>query len=78
MRHRINGLALIAAPVATAALASRQVSMAVPGAIDAAGRKVLTFVAKDPPGQRCIGDLQVAAEVANAYRMTIHLKTGGK
>jgi hypothetical protein len=50
-----------------------QVSMAVPGALDASGRKVLTFVAKDPPGQRCNGNLQVAAELANTYRVPIQL-----
>ena len=41
------------------------VSVAVPGAQTANGQKVLTFIAKDPPGQRCNGNLQVAAEVAN-------------
>ncbi len=37
------------------------------------GQKVLTFIAKDPPGQRCNGNLQVAAEVANTYRVPIQL-----
>jgi hypothetical protein len=69
MRRWIIGCALAAA--ATGALA--QVSMPVPGALDARGRKVLTFVAKDPPGQRCNGNVQVAAEVANAYRVPIQL-----
>jgi hypothetical protein len=49
------------------------VSRPVPGATDAAGRKVLTFIAKDPPGVRCNGNLQVAAEVANTYRVPIQL-----
>lgn len=49
------------------------VSMAVPGAQTANGQKVLTFIAKDPPGQRCNGNLQVAAEVANTYRVPIQL-----
>lgn len=49
------------------------VSMAVPGSTDAAGRKVLTFIAKDPPGVRCNGNLQVAAEIANTYRVPIQL-----
>ena len=49
------------------------VSMAVPGAKDASGRSVLTFIAKDPPGQRCNGNLQVAAEIANTYRVPIQL-----
>jgi hypothetical protein len=45
----------------------------VPGALDAAGRKVLTFVNKDPPGQRCNNNLQVASEIANVYRLPIQL-----
>jgi hypothetical protein len=45
----------------------------VPGAVDAAGRKVLTFVNKDPPGQRCNNNLQVASEIANVYRLPIQL-----
>ena len=69
LRRLFIGLTLAWAAVA----ASAQVSMAVPGAVDAAGRKVLTFVAKDPPGQRCNGNLQVAAELANTYRVPIQL-----
>ena len=69
MRRLMLGLAL----VATVACATAQVSMAVPGAVDTAGRKVLTFIAKDPPGQRCNGNLQVAAELANVYRVPIQL-----
>lgn len=48
-------------------------SMAVPGAETANGHKVLTFIAKDPPGQRCNGNLQIAAEIANTYRVSIQL-----
>jgi hypothetical protein len=48
-------------------------SMAVPGAQISSGQKVLTFIAKDPPGQRCNGNLQVAAEIANVYRVPIQL-----
>ena len=65
---------LMAVALATAVTGAwAQVSMAVPGAVDAAGRKVLTFIAKDPPGQRCNGNLQVAAELANVYRVPIQL-----
>jgi len=70
MRRLIPGLILAA--VATAAIA-QSVSMPVPGAVDGAGRRVLTFIAKDPPGQRCNGNLQVAAELANTYRVPIQL-----
>jgi hypothetical protein len=69
MRRLFIGFALAAASAGALA----QVSMPVPGAIDTKGRKVLTFVAKDPPGQRCNGNLQVAAELANAYRVPIQL-----
>lgn len=48
-------------------------SMAVPGAIDAAGNKVLTIINKDPPGQRCNNNTQVAVEVANTYRVPIRI-----
>jgi hypothetical protein len=70
MRVLILGLVLAAS---VAGATAQQVSMAVPGAVDAAGRKVLTFIAKDPPGQRCNGNLQVAAELANVYRVPIQL-----
>jgi hypothetical protein len=53
--------------------AADAVSMNVPGSTDTAGRKVLTFIAKDPPGVRCNGNLQVAAELGNTYRVPIQL-----
>ncbi|MDQ9172069.1 hypothetical protein Q8A64_16780 [Oxalobacteraceae bacterium R-40] len=65
----IASLSLAAAGV----WAAGGVSMNVPGSTDAAGRKMLTFIAKDPPGVRCNGNLQVAAEVANTYRVPIQL-----
>mgnify|MGYP003508795046 CR=1 FL=1 len=48
-------------------------SMALPGAVDAAGNKVLTIINKDPPGQRCNNNTQVAVEVANTYRVPIRI-----
>lgn len=48
-------------------------SMAIPGAIDTAGNKVLTIINKDPPGQRCNNNTQVAVEVANTYRVPIRI-----
>lgn len=56
---------------ATSSLAD--VSMPVPGSQTVDGKKVLTFVAKDPPGVRCNGNLQVAVEIANVYRVPIQL-----
>ncbi len=69
---RMLGVATIALAAASA-WGAGAVSMNVPGSTDAAGRKVLTFIAKDPPGVRCNGNLQVAAEVANTYRVPIQL-----
>lgn len=57
----------------TAQAAFANQSMPVPGAIDGAGRKVLTIVNKDPPGVRCNGNVQVAAEIANTYRVPIQI-----
>lgn len=70
---RFTLAAVLNGAVLGAALAAGGVSMPVPGAVDAAGRKVLTFIAKDPPGVRCNGNLQVAAELANTYRVPIQL-----
>ena len=50
-----------------------EVSMPVPNSETKNGLKVLTFIAKDPPGQRCNGNIQVAAEVANTYIVPIQL-----
>lgn len=51
----------------------REASMPVPDSETQNGLKVLTFIAKDPPGQRCNGNIQVAAEVANNYIVPIQL-----
>jgi len=48
-------------------------SMALPGAMDGAGNKVLTIINKEPPGQRCNNNTQVAVEVANVYRVPIRI-----
>lgn len=63
---------ILCCSLAFSALAA-DVSMDVPGAQTRSGQKVLTFIAKDPPGQRCNGNLQVAAEIANTYRLPIQL-----
>ena len=64
-------VAVVLLAVASTSLAD--VSMPVPGSQNADGQKVLTFVAKDPPGVRCNGNLQVAVEIANVYRVPIQL-----
>lgn len=48
-------------------------SMVVPNATDPAGNRVLTVINKDPPGVRCNTNTQVAAEIANAYRVPIQI-----
>jgi hypothetical protein len=73
MRKLLLGLTIASAQLIWTVASAQQISMPVPGALDAAGRKVLTFIAKDPPGQRCNGNLQVAAELANVYRVPIQL-----
>lgn len=35
------------------------------------GQKALVFINQDPPGTRCNTNVQVAAEIANAYRLPI-------
>ncbi len=75
MNTIIKGFAAVTLTALAAATgyAAEHGSMAVPGAVDPAGRRVLTFIAKDPPGVRCNGNLQVAAELANTYRVPIQL-----
>jgi hypothetical protein len=75
MKHKLINIFSSAALIlaSTQVWAAGSVSMKVPGATDEAGRKVLTFVAKDPPGVRCNGNVQVAAEITNTYRVPIQL-----
>lgn len=42
-----------------------------PGPTEIDGRRVLTLVSNDPPGLRCNNNIQVAAELANAYKVPI-------
>lgn len=42
-----------------------------PGPMEIEGRKVLTLVSNDPPGLRCNNNIQVAAELANTYKVPI-------
>jgi len=42
-----------------------------PGPYEIDGRKVLTLVSNDPPGLRCNNNIQVAAEIANTYKVPI-------
>ena len=71
--HKTLAFLLALALTVPAATTQAQQSFDVPGAVDAAGRAVLTFVNRDPPGQRCNNNLQVASEIANVYRLPIQL-----
>jgi hypothetical protein len=46
-------------------------SQTAPGPVEIDGKKVLTLVSNDPPGLRCNNNIQVAAELANSYKVPI-------
>lgn len=78
MRKLMMGLLMAASLLmASGAFAAPQMSMAVPGSVDSEGRKVVTFVSSDPPGVRCNGNLQVAAEIANTFMVPVQLIPAG-
>lgn len=68
----LPALFALAALVLAPAYAADQ-STPVPGSVDADGNKVLTIINKDPPGQRCNNNTQVAVEIANAFRVPIRI-----
>lgn len=68
MIHVVSRLAA-AATVALATIVA--VAQPVPGPTEIDGRKVLTLVSNDPPGLRCNNNIQVAAEIANTYKVPI-------
>jgi hypothetical protein len=64
---------VVSAALAFSTVAIADQSMSVPGSVDASGNKVLTIINKEPPGQRCNNNTQVAVEVANVYRVPIRI-----
>ena len=62
----IRTFALTAALLGTLAPSWAQTA---PGPLEIDGRKVLTLVSNDPPGLRCNNNIQVAAELANTYKV---------
>lgn len=46
-------------------------AQSAPGPVEIDGRKVLTLVSNDPPGVRCNNNIQVAAQLANTYKLPI-------
>ena len=65
---KIHAFALVIALLGTAFGAAAQ---GAPGPLEIDGKKVLTLVSNDPPGLRCNNNIQVAAELANAYKVPI-------
>ena len=66
MKLRTFAIAITLAGAASVAWAQ-----AAPGPIEIDGKKVLTLVSNDPPGLRCNNNIQVAAELANTYKVPI-------
>jgi len=66
MRKRIGLLALTTGLAALPAYGQE-----APGPYEIDGQKVLTLVSNDPPGLRCNNNIQVAAELANTYKVPI-------
>lgn len=64
----IRTFALMTALVSTSVVSWAQTA---PGPLEIEGRKVLTLVSNDPPGLRCNNNIQVAAELANTYKVPI-------
>lgn len=64
----IRTFALTAALLGAAGAAWAQPA---PGPVEIDGKKVLTLVGNDPPGLRCNNNIQVAAELANNYKVPI-------
>lgn len=64
----IRTFALMTALVSTSVVSWAQKA---PGPLEIEGRKVLTLVSNDPPGLRCNNNIQVAAELANTYKVPI-------
>ena len=44
-----------------------------PGSTKIGGQKVLTLINRDPPGVRCNNNMQVAAELANVYKIPVQI-----
>jgi hypothetical protein len=62
---------IVSAIALTLAVHVPSYAQSAPGPTEIDGRKVLTLVSNDPPGLRCNNNIQVAAELANAYKVPI-------
>lgn len=57
--------------IAIASLLSATVYANSPVPVEINGQKALVLINQDPPGTRCNTNVQIAAEIANAYRLPI-------
>jgi hypothetical protein len=71
---RVSTLGFLASLlVAMLLLPTRSLADGPPGATVVNGQKVLTLVGRDPPGVRCNNNMQIAAELANIYRIAVQI-----
>ncbi|MCZ7566113.1 MAG: hypothetical protein M5U08_21910 [Burkholderiales bacterium] len=72
-------MARIAVPVLTSLALGAALALPLgahadaPGPTVVNGHKVLTLVSRDPPGVRCNNNIQVAAEIANIYKIPVQV-----
>jgi hypothetical protein len=66
-----NNIASVIATTILLGAGGNSWAQSAPGPVEIDGRKVLTLVSNDPPGVRCNNNIQVAAELANTYKLPI-------
>jgi hypothetical protein len=64
-------MSLLATAVAVMMAAGDASAADPPGPTAIGGQKVLTLVVRDPPALRCNNNIQVAAELANIYKVPV-------
>ena len=64
---------LLALLLAFAALPNVSYAGGPPGQAVFNGQKVLTLIGRDPPGVRCNNNMQIAAELANIYKLPVQI-----
>lgn len=69
----LRKLLWVASVALTAGLLPAASFAAPPGPTEVNGQKVLTLIGRDPPGIRCNNNIQVAAELANIYKVPVVL-----
>ena len=72
-RNAFRKIALSALLVAPMVFTANNVWAGPPGSTKLGGQKVLTLISRDPPWVRCNNNMQVAAELANIYRIPVQI-----